>query len=91
MISQKAKIQEAVAFIRNKTSLDYPVGIVLGTGLGALVKEIDIDFSLDYSDIPNFPVIKTTVRGRYERILSKVLLCFDLEDDIIFISFYILC
>jgi len=54
MISQKAKIQEAVSFIR-KTQSDYPVGIVLGTGLGALAKEIDVEFALDYADIPNFP------------------------------------
>jgi len=56
MISQKAKIQEAVSFIRKKTQSDYPVGIVLGTGLGALAKEIDVEFALDYADIPNFPI-----------------------------------
>ena len=71
MISQKAKIQEAVAFIRKKTSLDYPVGIVLGTGLGALVKEIDIDFSLDYSDIPNFPV--STVETHHGKLIFGTL------------------
>ncbi|KUL27258.1 purine-nucleoside phosphorylase [Chlorobium limicola] len=56
MIAQQAKIQEAVTFIRKKIQGEYPVGIVLGTGLGALAKEIDVELSLDYGDIPNFPI-----------------------------------
>src|SRR5690606_12972919 len=32
------------------------VGIVLGTGLGNLVKEIDVITTIDYADIPHFPV-----------------------------------
>ena len=31
-------------------------GIILGTGLGSLVEEIEVEVSLDYGDIPNFPV-----------------------------------
>ncbi|MBK8984156.1 MAG: purine-nucleoside phosphorylase [Ignavibacteria bacterium] len=31
-------------------------GIILGTGLGGLVKYIDIELEIDYSDIPHFPV-----------------------------------
>jgi len=31
-------------------------GIILGTGLGALVNELDITHSLPYAEIPNFPV-----------------------------------
>jgi len=71
MISQQAQIQEAVSFIRRKTGVDYSVGIVLGTGLGALVKEIDIDFSLDYSDIPNFPV--STVETHHGKLIFGTL------------------
>jgi purine-nucleoside phosphorylase len=32
------------------------IGIILGTGLGALVNEIDIQHKLMYSNIPNFPI-----------------------------------
>jgi len=46
----------AKEFIKAKTSHNYPIGIILGTGLGGLVKYIDIDFSIEYSDIPHFPV-----------------------------------
>ncbi|GAB2541822.1 purine-nucleoside phosphorylase [Rufibacter soli] len=50
-------LQEAADFIRQQTNLFLPeFGIILGTGLGALVKDIDITYSLDYADIPHFPV-----------------------------------
>ncbi|MHB1050761.1 MAG: purine-nucleoside phosphorylase [Bacteroidota bacterium] len=50
------QIDEALAFIRTKTAANPTVGIILGTGLGGLVKEIRIDTVIDYADIPNFPV-----------------------------------
>ncbi|OYU94727.1 MAG: purine-nucleoside phosphorylase [Bacteroidetes bacterium B1(2017)] len=43
------------------------IGIILGTGLGALVKELDIEHSLPYGDIPNFPV--STVESHQGRLL----------------------
>lgn len=71
MIAQKAKIQEAVSFIRKKTQEEYPVGIVLGTGLGALAKEIQLDFALDYADIPNFPI--STVETHHGKLIFGTL------------------
>lgn len=51
------KIAETVAFIKEKTQNFLPeFGIILGTGLGALVNDIITDFTIDYADIPNFPV-----------------------------------
>jgi purine-nucleoside phosphorylase len=50
------KIDDALAFIRTRTSAEPTVGIILGTGLGGLVKEIRIDAVIDYADIPNFPL-----------------------------------
>lgn len=49
-------ITETVSYIRSKTSLTPDVGIILGTGLGGLAKEIVPETVLDYQDIPNFPV-----------------------------------
>ncbi|MFB9862352.1 purine-nucleoside phosphorylase [Rufibacter immobilis] len=50
-------LQEAAAFIRQQTDQFTPdFGIVLGTGLGALVQDIKVAHSLDYADIPHFPV-----------------------------------
>jgi purine-nucleoside phosphorylase len=49
-------INETLDVIREKIQGDYPVGIILGTGLGELVKEIKIEQEIDYSDLPHFPL-----------------------------------
>jgi purine-nucleoside phosphorylase len=50
------KFQESVDFIKGQTKVEPTIGIILGTGLGGLVKEIEIIDEINYSDIPNFPV-----------------------------------
>ncbi len=50
-------LQEATAYIRQQIQNFQPdFGIVLGTGLGALVKDIAVEHRLEYSQIPHFPV-----------------------------------
>lgn len=50
-------IKESVEYLKKKIGGFEPeVGIVLGTGLGGLVKEIEVDHSIMYSSIPNFPI-----------------------------------
>ena len=49
-------IKETAAFIKAKTSIEPSIGIILGTGLGGLVKEIEIVDEIPYETIPNFPV-----------------------------------
>ena len=49
------KIEEAVQAIRNQWNKAPHAGIILGTGLGSLVEEIDVEVTLDYADIPHFP------------------------------------
>jgi purine-nucleoside phosphorylase len=61
------KLSETVDFIRAKTSLVPQCGIVLGSGLGNVVDEMEINVSLPYEDIPNFPV--STVVGHSGRLL----------------------
>ena len=50
------KIKESAAFIQSKTSVQPSIGIILGTGLGGLVKEINVIDTISYENIPNFPV-----------------------------------
>jgi len=50
------KIKEVAAFLQSKGITSPDTGIVLGTGLGKLVSEIDIEIAIDYADIPHFPV-----------------------------------
>ncbi|MES2446049.1 MAG: purine-nucleoside phosphorylase [Bacteroidota bacterium] len=50
-------LKESVEYLKKKIGNFEPeVGIVLGTGLGGLVKEIAIEHSIMYSSIPNFPI-----------------------------------
>lgn len=55
------RLQETIEFIRSKITTAPEVGIILGSGLGGLVDECSITLSLDYTEIPNFPV--STVKG----------------------------
>ncbi len=50
------QISEAEEYIRKITQSSPEIGIVLGTGLGGLVKDINIECSIDYTDIPHFPI-----------------------------------
>ena len=61
------KIKESAEFLQNKTNSQPKVGIILGTGLGGLVNEIDIKHSISYKDIPNFPL--STVEGHSGRLI----------------------
>lgn len=50
-------INETTEFIRRKIGDFAPeFGIILGTGLGKLVDEIEVEYQLMYSNIPNFPI-----------------------------------
>jgi purine-nucleoside phosphorylase len=49
------QIQESLQCIRSKWSGTAKVGIVLGTGLGNLARQIKADATLPYEEIPNFP------------------------------------
>jgi purine-nucleoside phosphorylase len=63
-----ANIEETVAYINAQTNGFEPIaGIILGTGLGGLVKEIDIKFTLPYESIPHFPV--STVEGHSGKLI----------------------
>ena len=61
------RIKSTASFIRSKVDFDPQVGIILGTGLGGLVNHIDIAATLDYRDIPDFPV--STVEGHAGRFI----------------------
>lgn len=55
------KVQETVQFLKEKTNYSPEYGIILGSGLGTFTQDIDIEFTIPYSEIPNFPV--STVQG----------------------------
>lgn len=50
------KIEETLEVIKKSTKDNYSNGIILGTGLGGLVKEIKIEHEIDYATLPHFPL-----------------------------------
>ena len=50
------QLNETYEYLRSYISQKPDIGIVLGTGLGALASQIKTEHILSYADIPNFPV-----------------------------------
>ena len=55
------KVQETSNYIKEKTNFTPEYGVILGSGLGNFTDDIQIEFILPYSEIPNFPI--STVEG----------------------------
>ncbi len=62
-----SRIDESLSVIRQYTLDNYPIGIILGTGLGGLVKELKIEHQIEYEKIPNFPL--STVESHHGRLI----------------------
>ena len=61
------QIKETTDFLKEKINSRPKIGAILGTGLGGLVKEIEIEHSIAYENIPNFPV--PTVEGHSGKLI----------------------
>ena len=64
-------IDDAVAVVRERFAATPEVAIILGTGLGGLATEIDVDVAIDYGDVPGFPL--STVESHAGRLLCGTL------------------
>ncbi len=64
-------IDRAVDVIKGKISIEPTIGIVLGTGLGGLVKEIEADAVIPYGEIPGFP--ESTVESHAGQFIAGTL------------------
>ena len=58
-------------YVRSVTDFEPEIGIVLGSGLGALADEVENPIVINYSDIPGFPV--STVPGHMGRFVMGTL------------------
>lgn len=65
------EIEEAVHSIRSLYAGKPRVGIVLGSGLGNLAREIKVEHEIAYTDIPYFPV--STVEGHQGKLIFGTL------------------
>lgn len=79
MLELYDQIEEAAAVIRNAWPETPHAGVILGTGLGGLVEEMEVATTLDYEVIPHFPSSTATshrgrlVLGRLEGVPALVM------------------
>lgn len=71
MNNQIEKIKQAADYVQGRSETKVGLGIILGSGLGGLVNEIQDQVRISYHDIPHFPI--STVEGhRGELILGSL-------------------
>jgi len=61
MLTLSQKIENAVSFIRKKVIASPKVGLILGSGLGDFVNNLENSINIPYCEIPDFPL--STVEG----------------------------
>ena len=71
MTELRKQIGEAVDVIRSKTKMKPKIGIILGTGLGGLAREIKKEAVIPYDAIPHFPV--STVESHHGKLIFGTL------------------
>src|SRR5687768_3089282 len=62
-----AKLQEATGYLKTYTGKNPGTAVVLGSGLGNFVQEIQVDNEIEYDRIPHFPV--ATVEGHHGKLI----------------------
>lgn len=67
MLELYDKIEEAKAFINDQWGTKPHAGLILGTGLGPLVEQIEVEAAIDYEEIPNF--LKSTATSHRGRLV----------------------
>lgn len=67
LMAYSKRVDAAADAIRRQFDVRVETGIILGTGLGRLATEIEVTASIDYGDIPGFPV--STVESHSGRLI----------------------
>lgn len=71
MLDLMEKLTAATEAVRNRTHLKPTVGIILGTGLGGMAQEIEVDTKIAYEQIPHFP--ESTVESHAGQLVCGTL------------------
>ncbi|MEX2600928.1 MAG: purine-nucleoside phosphorylase [Balneolaceae bacterium] len=64
---QQTKMNEALEYIQGRTDSRPGFLLILGTGLGQLADEMDVETIIPYDEIPHFPV--STVESHHGKLL----------------------
>lgn len=71
MTEQMVIINEAREYIQSRAQVRPELAVILGSGLGGLAKEVQVDTVIPYKDIPGFP--ESTVAGHVgQLVLGKL-------------------
>ena len=70
-MKKQIDLQETIDYLKANGITQPEIGIVLGTGLGKLVDEIEIEKEIAYSEIPNFP--QATVEFHSGKLIYGIL------------------
>jgi len=54
--SLSASMERAVSYIRQYSAIQPEIAIVLGTGLGDVADQIEVETAIPYGEIPDFPI-----------------------------------
>jgi len=60
-------VKKITDFLLSKTTYRPTIGVICGSGLGGLVDNVEEKFSIDYADIPGFPL--STVAGHAGKLV----------------------
>ncbi len=71
MLDLHDKIHDACQMIRSRWNRVPHAGVILGTGLGGLVDEIEVEAALEYGEIPHF--LKSTAHSHRGRLVCGLL------------------
>jgi purine-nucleoside phosphorylase len=61
------RVSEAAGFLRPFNKKNATIAVVLGSGLGNFVQEIEVEKEIEYDSIPHFPV--ATVEGHHGKLI----------------------
>ena len=61
------QLSETISYIKLKFKKQPTIGVVLGSGLGNFIDEIEVNAEISYTDLPHFPV--STVKGHSGKLI----------------------
>lgn len=70
-LHSRERIEACAQAIRARFPHTVNAAVILGTGLGALAQQMDVQTVIDYKDLPNFPL--STVESHHGRLLCGTL------------------
>ncbi|QXD14826.1 purine-nucleoside phosphorylase [Rhodocaloribacter litoris] len=64
----RRQVEATAATVRERLRVVPRIGLILGTGLGTLADEIDVDVTMPYETLPHFPL--STVESHHGKLLA---------------------